>query len=359
VNRIDRYISWLFWGYFFGALLVFVTLFTAIDAMSTMVNYKGVGLNSLLGFYSAMVPEIIYKMIPVACVLGAVLTLSNMNRANELVALFASGMSLLRIASPLLASVILISAGSYIIGDKLLPMTNRQKNYIFYHEIKKQPHMYSVIKTDRIWYRSKNTIYNLKTLNPELSTAQGLSMYFFTNEWNLLQMLTAKLVEINGKHWKLSDGAVTVFSSDSSFPMTSTFDKKTIVMDEDSQDLASTGNTSEMLSQDELARFITKNKEAGLETLRYEVDYHSKYGFAFAGFVMVLLGIPFAVGHSRSGGIMVNLGLCLGLVFAYWIMYSSALTLGGHGHLPPVAAAWLPNMIMALLGIILLRLQKR
>jgi lipopolysaccharide export system permease protein len=43
---------------------------------------------------------------------------------------------------------------------------------------------------------------------------------------------------------------------------------------------------------------------------------------------------------------MVNVGICLGLVFVYWIFYSSALTLGNYGHLPPLLAAWLPNVIM-------------
>ena len=35
-----------------------------------------------------------------------------------------------------------------------------------------------------------------------------------------------------------------------------------------------------------LRKFINKNKEAGLDTLHYEVEYHSKFGFAFAAFVM-------------------------------------------------------------------------
>lgn len=359
MTRIDRYVSLLFLGYFVGGLLIFVTLFTAVDAMSTMVNYQGVSPSSLLAFYAASAPAMVHKMLPVACLLGAVLTLSNLNRANELVALFASGMSLLRIAAPILGWVLVISAAGYVMADRLLPLTMRQQNYIFYTEIKKRPDMFSVVKTDRIWYRSKNTIFNIKTLNPDGARAQGLTMYFFSDDWDLLQMITAKDLLIRDKTWVLNNGSVTLFSAESSFPLTSNFREKVMPMGEDSQDLSSSGQTSDMLSQSELSHFIAKNKEAGLDTLRYEVDYHSKIGFSLAGLVMVLLGIPFSVGRARSGGIMMNLGICIGLVFGYWILYSSSLTLGGHGSLPPVAAAWLPNVIMGGLALGLLKKLKR
>ena len=141
--------------------------------------------------------------------------------------------------------------------------------------------------------------------------------------------------------------------------MTSTFKAKTIVMNEEAQDLQSSGQTSEMLSQKELAKFIDKNKEAGLDTIRYEVDYNAKIAFAFAGLVMTILGIPFSVSRGRSGGVMLQIGVCIGLVFLYWIFYNSSITLGNHGHLPPVLAAWIPNLVMITLGFVLIAKSKK
>ncbi len=359
MNRIDFYTSKLFWGYFIGALLVFVTIFSAVDAMSMMVNYKGVDTSALLRYYAYAFPDGIEKMLPVACLMGTVLTLSTLNKANELVALHAAGMSLLRIATPLLIAVILVSGLFYFIGDRIGPSMTRQKNYIFYHEIKKMPGMYSVVKTDRIWYRSKNSIFNIKTLNPEASKAQGLTLYLFSEAWDLLQMMTAQEVEIKGKQWNLTNGSVTLFAADSSFPLTSAFKQKSITMSEDSKDLTSTGQTSDMLSQNELSQFISKNKEAGLDTTHYEVDYHAKFAFSFAGIVMCLLGIPFSVSRSRTGGTFINIGICMALVFVYWVLYSSSLTLGGHGYFPAVIAAWLPGVLMGGLGLYLLKRLKR
>lgn len=359
MNRIDRYTSWLFWGYFLGGLLVFLTLFTAVDAMSTMVNYKNVAPSALLSYYIYSFPEIIQKLLPVACLLGTILTLSNLNKANELVALFASGMSLLRISTPILAWVVMISGLGYWAADRILPKAMKEKNYVFYYDIKKQPHRFSTIKTDKIWYRSKNSIFNIQTLNAKGDRAQGLTMYFFDPNWDLVQMMTARDVVIEGEQWGLENGTVTIFSKESSFPLTSHFKKKNIVMAEDSKDLQSAGQTADMMSQKELEHFINKNKAAGLDTVAYEVDYHSKLSFAFAGLVMCLLGIPFSVGKARSGGTMLNVGICLALVFAYYVFYSSGITLGQHGTLPPVMAAWIPNIVMASLALVLLKRLKR
>lgn len=350
-NRIDRYISGLFWFYFTGGLIVFLTLFLTIDALGMMVTYKDVALKAFIEYYLYSMPEIIYRMAPVACLLGTIFTLSTLNRNNELVALYASGMSLFRITASILIWVSVISVGIFLISDQVLPNFTRQKNFIFYKDIKKNPSLYSMVRNEKIWYRSKDTIFNIKTLNPETQEAQGLTLYYFNENWDLIQMVSAKKVQLSGQNWNLFDGSVTLFTEDSSFPLTSNFKKKTIVMSEDAKDLSSTANTADVLSLKELSEFISRNKAAGLDTVSYEVDYHSKYGFALAALVMTMVGIPYSVGKARSGGTMMNLGISLGLVFVYWIFYSSALTLGKHGQLSPILSAWMPNVAMAIFGL--------
>lgn len=380
--RIDRYIAKHFIGFFLGGILVFLTVFLAIDVLSTFVSYPSATADTLIKYYLFYTPDLFQKMIPVSCLLGTILCLSSLNKSNELIALFAAGYSLLRISTPILVLVIFLSGLSFVLSDRIIPSLNRQKNYIYYHDIKKNPGMFSIVKTNRIWYRSKNEIFNIKTLNVEGTKAQGLTLYTFDDDWNLQRMITADEVDLKVEgnkaaapidvansesprphrdqyQWALKGGTVTVFYKDSTFPMTSTFKNKTIVMNEEAQDLQSSGQTSEMLSQKELAKFIEKNKEAGLDTIRYEVDYQAKIAFAFAGLVMTMLGIPFSVSRGRSGGVMLQIGICIGLVFLYWIFYNSCITLGNHGHLPPLMAAWTPNLVMIGLGFVLISKTKK
>jgi lipopolysaccharide export system permease protein len=260
--RIDRYILGLFWGAFLAGLLIFLTIFIATDAMSTMVKYKGVSGFVFLSYYAYFSPEVIYKMIPVACVVGTVLTVSALNKGSELVALFASGLSLFRISRVMFISIALLGVFSYYLSDQLMPLFNKQKNFVFYNEMEKNPSLYQTIKTNRIWYRSKNAIFNIKTLNAEGDRAQGLTLYFFNDNWDLVQMLTADSVFMNGSQWILKNGTVTVFDKESSFPLNDKFMEKTIVMSQDAHDLRSTGQTSDILTQSELSRFINKNKES-------------------------------------------------------------------------------------------------
>ncbi len=352
--RIDRYLLGLFWTAFAAGLLIFLTLFIATDAMSTLVKYKDVGSMVILKYYAFYSPDVIYKMLPIACVVGTVMTLSSLNKGSELVALFASGLSLFRISRVIFISVVLVGGFSYYLSDRLMPAFNKQKNFIYYNDLEKTPSRFQTIKTNKIWYRSKNSIFNIKTLNAEGNKAQGLSLYFFNDKWDLVQMLTADSVLMNGSQWILKNGTITVFDKTSSFPLNDKFNEKTIVMAEDAQDLRSTGQTSDLLTQAELSRFINKNKDAGLDTIRYEVDFHSKFSFALAGLVMSLLALPFCVGQSRGGGMMRNLGISIGLVVVYWIIHSTSQTMGMHGQIAPIIAAWLPNFSMVILGVFLL-----
>jgi lipopolysaccharide export system permease protein len=199
VVLIDRYIAKNFIGFFLGGILVFLTVFLAIDVLSTYVSYPSATAETLIKYYLLYVPDLFQKMIPVSCLLGTILCLSSMNKSNELIALFAAGYSLLRISMPILVLVTFLSGLSFVLSDRVIPSLNRQKNYIFYHDIKKNPGMFSIVKTNRIWYRSKNEIFNIKTLNVEGTKAQGLTLYTFDEAWNLQRMITADDVDLKAE----------------------------------------------------------------------------------------------------------------------------------------------------------------
>jgi len=345
MQLIDRYIIKLFLRFLLAGLLVFVTLFLVFEFMSLAMRYQDASSGALIRYFAYHAPWVIYQMMPVGCLIGTVFTLSALNRANELTALYSMGMGLGRIAVPVLGMVAVVSVVVFAFADQMLPKLIQKRNYVDYVEIRKRPGLYSTVKTNKIWYRTENILYNIKTLNPETRKAQGITLYYFNPDWELTQLIAAKEVDMRGTMWNLKDGLVTLFAAESSFPLTRSFASKTITMNEDLKDIQSTANSADLLSLKELNRFIDRNKEAGLDTLRYEVDFHAKFGFAFASIVMAMLGVPFSVGKARSGGTTVNLGICLGLAFGYWIAYSSALTLGQHGALPPIVAAWGPNLI--------------
>ncbi|NJL24393.1 MAG: LPS export ABC transporter permease LptG [Calothrix sp. SM1_5_4] len=355
MSLIDRYILKLFLLYLAAGILVFVTLYLTVDVMSFALRNADAGASALIKFYGYKTPAVIYQLMPVACLLATLFTLSTLSRTNELTALFSLGLSLARISAPILGAVAVVSLITFAISDQVLPRLAQKANYVEYVEIKKKPGLYSTVKTNKIWFRTENVLFNIKILNPEQARAQGITLYYFDPSWDLTQLITAAEVEMKGNVWRLRNGLVTLFASESSFPLTKSFAEKSITMNEDLRDIQASSDSSAIMSLKELGRFIERNKEAGLDTLRYEVDYHAKFGFAFASFVMSIVGVPFSVGRSRSGGTFMNLGLCLLLAFLYWVAYSSGLTLGQHGVIPPVLAAWGPNCLAVIAALVLLR----
>lgn len=352
---IDRYILKLFLGYLAGGVVVFVTLFMAAHFLTSGLQYPGAPTGLLVRLYALELPAIVYQLAPVACLMATLFTFSNLHKANELMAMFSAGMSLFRLAVPVLAAAGILAGILYVMSDQIIPHFTKKKNYVEYVEIQKKPSLYSTVKTNRIWYRSENILFNIKTLNPETRKAQGITLYYFDNDWDLVQLITADEVDMGGSQWDLKKGFVTLFAQESSFPLTKAFDSKLITMTESMKDIQTSSNSSDVMTVHELSRFIDRNREAGLDTVRYEVDYQSKFGFAFTPLIMAFLGIPFSVSRSRSGGAMINIGICVGLAFAYWILYSSFITLGQHGACPPIVAAWASNVMMGALSFYFLR----
>lgn len=357
LTLVDRYISKTFLTYFLSGLVVFLTLFFVIDFLSQMVRFD-VTLGTLARYYSTYFFEILYQFLPVAAMVGVVFTLSTLNKSRELTALFSLGMSLTRVLTPILVLIMLIVGFSFFLGDRVLPVTKQKKDYIYKVEMKKQPWLYSTVKTNKIWYRSDNIIFNIKLLDGEEKTAFGLTFYYFSPEWKLQQMITANEANIETGHWELSQGTVTLFTGESNTPLVQNFVSKSIPMKEELADIQTTSSASDFLSFNQLGRYIDKNKEAGLNMTAFEVDYHNKLSFPFTILVMALLGVPFVITHQRSGGMAKNIGLILVMTFGFWVVYSSSMSLGRHGQIPPLLATWGPNFSMVILTYLAFRMKR-
>ncbi|NTU92826.1 MAG: YjgP/YjgQ family permease [Chlorobiaceae bacterium] len=100
---------------------------------------------------------------------------------------------------------------------------------------------------------------------------------------------------------------------------------------------------------------------AGIEQLEsnrsqynmYMVEYHKKYSLAFACVVFALVGAPLGV-LARRGGFGVGAGLSLLFFVLYWAMMIGGEKLAERGFLTPGISVWLPNMLLATAGILML-----
>jgi lipopolysaccharide export system permease protein len=359
ISLIDRYIAKSFIFYFFAGLSIFVTLFVAIDFLTSTARFS-VDLGVFAEYYAFYSFEMLFQLIPVACLLATLFTIGTLHKNSELVAMFSMGLSLVRVALPILVIVSGLSLVSFIASNELMTKAVDKRNFIYYTIMKKKPWQYSNSKQENIWYRSGQNIFNINLLNAKEAKAFEVTLYTFSSDWMLQQILIAKEALLNEGQWTLKNGSVTVFFDEESAPITDTFTSKNLEVGENVIDIKTSSKASAQMGVRELRRYIERNKEAGLNTVPFEVDYYSKFSYVFTTMVMVLLGLSFATsGSNRSGGVLLNLQKCVLLTLIYWGIYNSGLTLGRHGTIPPVIAAWAPNLLMIMLASLIIWRQKR
>jgi lipopolysaccharide export system permease protein len=90
----------------------------------------------------------------------------------------------------------------------------------------------------------------------------------------------------------------------------------------------------------EITSYIEHIRKVGYEDTRYTVDRYVKITFPLISVVMAFIAIPFGLrAPSRAGGAMGGITLAVTLGFAFWFIFSMAVSLGHSGKLPPLAAA--------------------
>ncbi|MEO5971374.1 MAG: LPS export ABC transporter permease LptG [Bdellovibrionia bacterium] len=350
---LDRYIIGIFVKHLIVAILAMSILFLFQSMFSDLYDHNN-PINQVIYYHWLNIPQIAVQMCPPAVLLATVLTLSGLSRTHEIVACYSIGVGLRRLMALILGVVLTVSCLLLVIQDRILPPVFKKRTNFYWREMQKRPDFFVDIKRDKVWYRSKNMIYNLQLFDMNSKTIHGMALYTFDDDFNLLQVVNAERAEYMEGKWKLENGIVTMFSKDSPFPMSQNFTEKEVVIAETPKDFQEIEKEVDGLRSNELHQYIERMKKAGADTKSYAVKYHARFSMSFIPIVMCFLAIPFSLTKRREGGAAKDLGLCLVLTFFYWLFYSVGLSLGTNGALPPWLAAWLPSSIFVVLAATLI-----
>lgn len=358
MQTLDRYILGIFVkNLTLGIVgLTSLFLFQALLAGSFDKSYSA----QQVFIYQAMnMPKIASQMAGPATLLATVFTLSGLSRTNELIAAFAIGVSLKRIVGLMVGAVIILGSMLLVMQDRILPHAFRAREIYKYRVMQNRQDFFLDIKLDKIWYRSKNFIYNLQRFDAKTQLIYGMSIYEFDSKFNLKRVIDAKNAQHTPQGWKVSDGTITEFSLSDPFPRSQNFTEQMVKIDETPKDFQEIDKKIDGLRLRELYRYIQRMSAAGADTKAYLVQFHSRLSTCLVPLVMCFLAIPFSVKTRREGSLAQDLGMCLLLTFFYWLFYSVGLSLGTNGVLPPMLAAWLPSSIFGALAVALIARQNK
>lgn len=348
MRTLDRYLAIIYMKNLAISVLGLAFIFTLQGFLYDLTD-RDFPLSQLITLHTYQFPDVAVRMAPPAVMLSTLMTLSGLNRTHELTAIFSIGVSLKRLVLTLLSLNFMFCCFLLVTQDRILPPIYRERTLFYWREMKKKPDYFMDFKQNKVWYRSKNTIYNLRSFTRESRTIKGMNVYSFDEGFHLAEVLTADrgVYDPGQKTWSLEAGTVTVFSSDEGLPLTRKFATKPLIIPEAPSDFVELEKETDALRLKDLWAYIKRAKRSGAPAEFYESKFHSRISMSFTPLVMCLLGVPFVVRRRRDGGMAKDLGLGLAVTFFYWLFFSVSLSLGTNGALPPWLAAWLPSSIFA------------
>jgi lipopolysaccharide export system permease protein len=181
VRLIARYISGIFLKNFAVSLAAIATLYFFQAVLADLIDHEFAPAQILI-YHLMNLPVMLVQLTAPASLIGTVLTLGGLNRSNELVACYSIGVGLQQIVGVVLSVVFMICCFSLVVQDRILPPLYRKSTLYYWHDMKKRADFFVDFKQDKIWYRAKNLIYNLRRFDRKTETIQGMSVYTCDDE---------------------------------------------------------------------------------------------------------------------------------------------------------------------------------
>jgi lipopolysaccharide export system permease protein len=291
--------------------------------------------------------------MPACILLAALITFGLFSRNHEIVAMKANGISLTRIARPVLAFGLIVCGLNFLLNEFVTPAANWQAEYIKYVEVQKKKE-WGAFKENQIWYKSQNAIYNFKLFAPAENRLKGVTISYLGPQFNLSSRIDAREALWKGNRWELRDVLRTTFAG-KDFPVIERLPTLAVDIAETPEDFQVVQKSADQMGFRELRNYIRKLRQEGYDATRYETDLHGKIAFVFVSLILALIGVAFPMRSERSGGIAQGIGIGVIIGFSYWIVFAFTLSLGRSGTVPPVVAAWATNVILGIVAIVMFR----
>lgn len=353
---IDRYMARGFLGPFLWCVILFNVMAVIIDIFSfidDIVKYKIPGA-SIAAFYVYYLPTIFIQVTPMAVLLSSIFVLSNLNKHNEITAMKSSGISLWRILSPVLIIGFVVSVVVFVVNDRIIPTSSRIANYIRTEELEKEKRKETpgkIVKNVAL-YGAGNRIIFARSYDTDKKLLNDIIIHEHDSKASLTSKITAQSGAWTGDGWRFYK--VIVYRIDNSGKILGEpkfYDEKDVPLKERPIDFANRESRAEYMSYRQLQKYIVNFRGASAHLIKnLLVDLHYKIAFPLISFVIILIGAPFAITTTR-GGVLIGIGMSIVIGLLYYAFIAIFIALGKAGILPPIVAAWLGNIIFAVLGI--------
>jgi LPS export ABC transporter permease LptF/LPS export ABC transporter permease LptG len=350
---MDLYLLRKFFSYFALLMIVFVFLFEAFtffELLDDIARHR-IAFIVVVEYFWFLTPYLIYQLAPLAALVAILATLGIMSKNNEIVACKASGISLYRLAVPMLFAGLALAGSMIVLDDTFLPYANQRQDALRNQIKGRPPQTYK--QPERWIFGQSSKIYNYDLFDPAQNLFGGLTVlevdpvtfeirrriFAARAQWSTTQKL-----------WLLESGWLREFSSGK----VDRYERFNVRDLPELTEPPSYFNREVLpaiqMSWPQLHRYIDDLHRAGFDVSALTVQWHRKLAFPLIAPVSMLLAFPFAFLVGTRGAIGgIAIGVAIGII--YWLGAELLAAMGGIGQLPPLLAGWSPDIIFFFLGL--------
>jgi lipopolysaccharide export system permease protein len=333
------------------AILLGISFF--VLSLDLLTNAKDVqalrpGDSSILIDYMVYrAPSVISNYMGISILLAMLMSLTELSYRNEMVAIWAAGLSPLRLLGMLLPLAFVAGGLQFILSDAAIPATTPQLRDWGIGDYGAD--QLKVGEKDPIWMRAGSDILRAGSANADSTRLEDVIIFRRDEVGLLREQIYAAGAELAGGRWTLSD--VLVYYRDNLQP--SQLDTLVYSGAMKPAQAGARSGAPEDMSLAELSYFID-NQGFGIRPVWvYQTWAHKRVSLFFSGLLMMALCIPLANRFRRGGGLGALFAAGVGMGFLYFIVDGISLTMGELGFVTPWLAAWFPLAAFGLLAAVL------
>lgn len=353
MKLLDIYIIKKFLGTFFYAISLLIIIVIIFDISENIDEFleKDAPLSEIIfDYYLNFVPYFINLFVYLFTFISVIFFTSKLASNTEIVAILSGGVSYYRFLRPYFISAVFLALMSFYLGNFLIPKTNIKRREF------KDRYMEDLSRDKQRNIHLKiapNTYVYLENFNSETNTGIKFSMEKFDGNKLIYKMMGDRLRwDSTNNFWSIDN--YTIREIDDLRESMVRGNRLDTLISLRPYDLYEKKEDFEEMNYWELRDRIEEERLKGsVKAKIYDVERHKRIAAPFATIILTLIGVTLSSRKMR-GGIGMHLGLGIGLTFTYILFMQVSMVFATFGNLSPFFAAWIPNLVFAVIGLVLL-----
>jgi len=351
---INRYVLRNFVKYLFICLAVLIFIYIIINLFDNLGKFlvKDALAKDILIYYLYLTPSYIVLLIPVASIMAVFFVFGIMTKNKEMVALKTCGLNTNRLFYLILFAGIVICLLTFVFQETVGVWSHAQ---LFTHQqekIDKRPKRPQNTRSNFFYNGENNWIYFIKKFDSSTQRINVVILWQISRENKIKKRIDADAAIYDGS-WKFSEATFREFDDQGNETVKSYKILEMPELQEKPEDFLKRIKPLEEMNFIEIYRFVQKRARGGENVAKEEVELNYRFSYPIITLIILLITLPLSV-VLKKGGIAIGLGISVALAFTYWGLIQSCRAYGVAGLIDPFLAAWFPNMLFGIVGIVLI-----